>query len=368
MQWSLCNGEIHYLCVFADPDDTIFVNDTVIGDPLFTVPIYVPEDQLDAMNLSQLFLCYEIHGVSDQWFNLVTDECTSVNARYGMFNQDLNVIDEIGVRAVDTADQCVNIRVDVGNCTADVNDAALDVMGRYSMNGVSVRRYRNRVRISVPNCNDLTLVMWVFCETRTLQDPFDGSEVTGDMIKFVVMRGLNTGNRPSHGLLGRFYTVRSKDYDSLVAFFPFSGQFWNIPVSIAPYTGLLRDNSQAEGRFVINITTSGSDPPVQRSYTGWLYDLTWEFQEGPCLYVGNRQAGPIYEVMDPNDNVIEDRYKNYKVDSAFSEEGFDFGIFMEERCEISVMPTSEEPTIGSGLGSGIGDEPTTSIIPTNTIE
>ena len=84
--------------------------------------------------------------------------------------------------------------------------------------------------------------------------------------------------------------------------------------------------------------------------------------------MGNRQAGPIYEVLDPNDNVIEDRYKNYKVDSAFSEEGFDFGIFMEERCEISVMPTSEEPTIGSGLGSGIGDEPTTSIIPTNTIE
>ena len=125
---------------------------------------------------------------------------------------------------------------------------------------------------------------------------------------------------------------------------------------------------------------------MQRSYTGWLYDLTWEFQEGPCLYVGNRQAGPIYEVMDPNDNVIEDRYKNYKVDSAFSEEGFDFGIFMEERCDISVMPTteapsavptteaptSEEPTTGSGLGSGIGDEPTTSIplpvIPTNTVE
>ena len=178
------------------------MNDTIVGDPLFTVPILVSEDQLQALNVSELFMCYEIHGLTDQWFNLVTDECTSVNARYGMFNQDLNVIDEIGVRAVDTADQCVNIRVDVGNCTADVNDAALDVMGRYSMNGVSVRRYRNRVRISVPNCNDLTLVMWVFCETRTLQDPVDGSEVTGDMIKFVVMRGLNTGNRPSHGLLG----------------------------------------------------------------------------------------------------------------------------------------------------------------------
>ena len=113
------------------------------------------------------------------------------------------MIDEIGVRAVDNANQCVNIRVDVKNCMADVNGTPLGFADKYSVNGVSVRRYRNRVRISVPNCNDLTLVMWVFCETRTLDDPITGGRITGDLIKFVVMRGLNFGNRDAHGLLGK---------------------------------------------------------------------------------------------------------------------------------------------------------------------
>ena len=193
---------IIYTLYFADSGFQQ-VNDTVVGDPLFTVPLLIPSEQLEQFNLTRLSLCYEIHGKTDQWFNLVTDECTTVNARYGEFNEDLNVIDEIGVRAVNNAGQCVNIRVDVDQCMTEVNGAPLDVMGRCSANGVSVRRYRNRVRISVPNCNDLTLVMWVFCETRTLEDPVDGSQITGDMIKFVVTRGLNFGNRVAHGLLGK---------------------------------------------------------------------------------------------------------------------------------------------------------------------
>jgi hypothetical protein len=78
---------------------------------------------------------------------------------------------------------------------------------------------------------------------------------------------------------------------------------------------------------------------VPRAYTGWLYDLTWEFKEGPCLYVGNRQSGPIYEVIDPNDGVIENMYKDYRVDSAFSEEDYVFGLFSEDRCaELSTTP------------------------------
>ena len=126
----------------------------------------------------------------------------------------------------------------------------------------------------------------------------------------------------------------AKDFQLL-----FSGQFWNIPVSIAPYTGLLRDGNPSQDRFVINITTSGSDPTVQRSYTGLLHDLTWNYKDvaGPCLYVGNKQGGPIYEVKNPNDNVIEEIYAEYKVGGAFSEDGYGFGIFMEERCSDSAV-------------------------------
>ena len=122
-----------------------------------------------------------------------------------------------------------------------------------------------------------------------------------------------------------------------------SGQFWNIPVSIAPYNGLLLDNSPASDRYVINMTTSGGGTEETRSYIGWLYGYTWEFQEGPCLYVGSRQGGPIYEVDTPNDNVIEEGYERYRVDSAFSEDGFSFGIFAEDRCELIALNTGGSP-------------------------
>ena len=181
------------------------VNDTVISDPLFTVPISVSDEQRAALNLSetqQLSMCYEIHGRSGEWFNYVTDQCTSVNARYSAINEDLNIIDQIGIRTVDEIrGRCVNILVSIDQCTAEVNGSPVT---RYSRNGIYVRRYSNRVRISVPNCNDLTLVMWVICERRTLDDPFQpGVTVPADMIKFVVMRGLNSGHRPAHGLLGK---------------------------------------------------------------------------------------------------------------------------------------------------------------------
>ena len=106
------------------------------------------------------------------------------------------------------------------------------------------------------------------------------------------------------------------------------GQFWNVPVDITPYTGLLTDGTVATGRYIVGITTSG----VSRSYTGWLYSITWDTKDGPCLYVGNRQAGDIQEVASPNDGVIESIYKDYRVESAFSEEDYVFRLFQEERC------------------------------------
>jgi hypothetical protein len=83
---------------------------------------------------------------------------------------------------------------------------------------------------------------------------------------------------------------------------------------------------------------------VPRAYTGWLFDLTWEFEEGPCLYVGNRQSGPIGEVADPNDGVIENIYSDYMVDSAFSEENYAFRLFSKDRC--TTHPTGS-PTFTS---------------------
>ena len=167
-----------------------------------TVPIRVRNKDLQSLNTDHLSLCYEIHGHKDTNLNLVTDVCATVNAHYTDLSDYLNVIDQIGVRAVDNMRECKNIQVNVDNCSALINELPLAAGSKYNSAGISVRRYSNRVRISVPNCNELSLVMWVICETRTIQDPFGEGTVTGNMIKFVVMRGLNFGHREAHGLLG----------------------------------------------------------------------------------------------------------------------------------------------------------------------
>ena len=82
----------------------------------------------------------------------------------------------------------------------------------FEENGISVRSYKSRVRVSVPNCVDNTLVMWVFCQSQSLFDPLTGSLTDSiDMIKFEVTRGLNL-KETSHGLLGSF------SFDSLCMF------------------------------------------------------------------------------------------------------------------------------------------------------
>ena len=164
-----------------------------------TVPINVSPEDLAILGTDRISLCYEIHGKADQYFNLVTDECTSVNAHYVELTSQLNVIGQLGVRARDLNDQCWNILVDVNGCTASVDGVTLN--STFTSGGISVRPYSNRVRISVPNCNELNLIMWVFCESRSLPDPKGGS-ITGNMIKFVVMRGLNFGHSMAHGIIG----------------------------------------------------------------------------------------------------------------------------------------------------------------------
>ena len=167
-------------------------NDTVIGDPLYAAPVYSEDGK-------EYSLCYEVFGRANSTFNLVSDTCVNVNARYAPMDnpEEGNIIRAVGVRAKGLSDSsCHNIRVDLEGCSAtietpDGNSQSLASMERFQSDGISVRKYPNRVRISAPNCENVMLVMWVICENRNNQD----------MIKFVIARGVNL--RPSsHGLLG----------------------------------------------------------------------------------------------------------------------------------------------------------------------
>lgn len=184
-------------------------NDTVIGDPLYSIPLYSQDGK-------QYSLCYEVFGQTNSTFNLVSDTCVSVSAHYGPMSnpEDGNIIDRIGVRAVgmSRSSSCHDISVEVANCSASVKRSSSDVLlkiaegERYERDGISVRSYRNRVRISVPNCDNVMLVMYVICEHRQDQD----------MIKFVISRGLNL--RPSsHGLIGNLLPVSSIIYSIIIS-------------------------------------------------------------------------------------------------------------------------------------------------------
>lgn len=156
----------------------------MIGDPLFTCPMD-----------PDLNLCYEIHGRGNENFNVISDACVSVNSLYIPVN-GMNVVGAVGVRAEDSKGMCRNVKVDLDGCTvsAGVGDdmKTLGASERLSMNGITARKTRSdRVRISVPNCNNVKLVMWVICEHRERIN----------MIRFQIARGLNLAPT-SHGLLG----------------------------------------------------------------------------------------------------------------------------------------------------------------------
>lgn len=166
----------------------IMRNETVIGDPLYTIPLHNPSKPDERRNL-----CYEVHGKSNSYFNLISDECVSVNAHY-LAAGVLNIIGAIGIRAEDDKGVCRDVLVNLNGCSVStgVGGVLSDVQsGLFSMDGISIRkRSVDRVRISMPNCDSVRLIMWVICERGAI-----------DMIRFQVARGINL--RPtSHGLSG----------------------------------------------------------------------------------------------------------------------------------------------------------------------
>lgn len=68
-----------------------------------------------------------------------------------------------------------------------------------------------------------------------------------------------------------------------------------------------------------------------RQFVGRHYDLSWSRDFEDCLYVGNRQGGPIREVDFPNDPVIEGHYTDYIVTGGF-QTMFKYSVFNSTYC------------------------------------
>ena len=156
-------------------------NDTVTGDPVFTVPIW-----------SGGALCYDVRGQPGIFLNLISDKCTSVNAEYQAMNiaENGNIIRSIGIKAVGSGGNCFNITVqDSDPITTLINN--FEISGIFESEGIRVRTYSERVRVSVPNCELIDLVMWITREVTNGQS----------LLRFQISRGYNLAPT-SHGLLG----------------------------------------------------------------------------------------------------------------------------------------------------------------------
>ena len=163
------------------------INNDVRGKPKYEAPVTVGEDG------KKLFLCYEVQGQSNHTYNLISDSCVSVNAYYTWKSKPAkgNVVSKIGVLAVDNSGECLEIEVGLEKCTIRING---EVMRKYKAAGVNVTRHRfgRRVKIVVPNCNGVAMVMWVNCLLPGTQPK----------LPFKLSKGASLRST-SHGLLGR---------------------------------------------------------------------------------------------------------------------------------------------------------------------
>ena len=115
----------------------------------------------------------------------------------------------------------------------------------------------------------------------------------------------------------------------------FAGQFWNIPVTFAKFTGAIPSDLMEEEYYNVTVLPwNESSPP--RSFLGRFYPQEWDHSEGPCLYVGNIQGGPSLESeVKLNDSVIEGSYLDYLIPGGdIFETEYKFSQFNEERCSM----------------------------------
>ena len=142
------------LCNFAVVADRVG-DDMVFSTVLDISPIEV------GVNDKTVSLCYQVHGEKEKFYNLVSDDCLSVNAHVTQPVPGVksHVIDKIGIRAIgNNATYCYDIGIARENCSVTVNGNPISVNEKFTEEGIEVfndrmiARNPNVIRISVPNC------------------------------------------------------------------------------------------------------------------------------------------------------------------------------------------------------------------------
>ena len=148
------------------------------------------------MGAGGISLCYEVDGKKDQYLNLISDECLSVNAHYSEFDpseRQFNSIDEITVVVTNSLGENLNIFVD-GRCNMNANSQP-----SLNSSGVIATIHESQVLISTDNsfCGGQNVLLGIECNRNRRRN---------DVMRFNVYRNL-VSNDTAHGLMGEFLHV-----------------------------------------------------------------------------------------------------------------------------------------------------------------
>lgn len=178
------------------------VEDRVSDDMVMSVPLDISPSQL-GLTGNTLSLCYQIHGEAGKYFNLLSDECVSVNAHVIQPRRDIdsNVMDQIGVRAVGSNGSCYSIQMDRQGCSVHINGQPLSGNTDFQEEDIVVKHYAasfrepQSVQISVPNCDGGSIDMFISCTSYNIQN------MATEILQFGSTRGEALAE-PPHGLIG----------------------------------------------------------------------------------------------------------------------------------------------------------------------
>ena len=101
-------------------------------------------------------LCYEVHGTSGLYLNLVSDTCFSINAGYEAIEgtTSYNKIDQLFITTSDAAGGCTNIQIPSSQSCETVylvgGDYAREITQRYRRNGVQIEFLDGQVEVTLP--------------------------------------------------------------------------------------------------------------------------------------------------------------------------------------------------------------------------
>jgi uncharacterized protein YegL len=304
--WPLGTHEIHVSAtdVFGSLAEAAFeyivVADRVGDDMVFSTVLDISPIEV-GVNDKTVSLCYQVHGEEEKFYNLVSDDCLSVNAHVTQPVPGVksHVIDKIGIRAIgNNATYCYDIGIARENCSVTVNGNPISVNEKFTEEGIEVfndrmiARNPNVIRISVPNCGralvdaiQITCTEYNMRISRTETVPVKVLELT-------TTRGISP-IEAAHGLVG---------------------QFW--------------------GRFMLGRSQSPLPSPRQRYDKAVMifHDTTlqrfdgfvrrsWSHSREMCFYAGDRQGYPV----------LQGEYGDYELETMFGTE-YRFSRFKQDMC------------------------------------